>query len=247
MEDENFGGTKKLIKYFISQVDYKSYYFRVKKIENKEIDDEEIYIFDIDDPSYNNIKKIINNKIIKHNKIYDLNDGSFLNKLKKYMNTYCCVILSHETIMKMKNEGYDDDMRFICEMNDNNTLEFIKNNFLRFEFILSRHELRLHRIFGTLYDYCYLRKYIPYCIDYSNKTYYIINRDYKYIGSEQKAIINDNQFEREYLFNDGSTCWTRNEKINNECIKKIIEKYMEIINNRKCLNPDENTNKLMSL
>jgi hypothetical protein len=101
-------------------------------------------------------------------------------------------------------------------------------------------EFKIYKLNEQCYDYLYLRKYIPYCIEFNKitKNYYIINRDYEYIGYDNikclKYIENNidkNQedwgWSRIYLFNDSNKPW-----INKTNFKNYLKKYNhEKINN----------------
>jgi hypothetical protein len=90
---------------------------------------------------------------------------------------------------------------------------------------------------GIKYGYKTLRRNLPYIIEYNRvtKNYYLINRDYEYIGYQNiKSLENiendidrnqkDYGWTREYLFNDGTTPWS--DKNN---FKTYIELYQNII------------------
>jgi hypothetical protein len=96
------------------------------------------------------------------------------------------------------------------------------------------------------YDYkTYLRKYMPYLIRCNNdNNYYILNRDYEYIGLNTKYIEYDVK-EQFYLFNDGTKPW---DKVQN--LFKVFYEYKKIIKEKslkECLNQNEITEKIISL
>jgi len=103
------------------------------------------------------------------------------------------------------------------------------------------------KINNNYYDYKYLRKYIPYLIKYNSNNFYICNRDYEYNGLDIMETPNIINSKITYLFKDGSTCWTSDNKRNNNNLKKIILEYNELTKNKNCLNPNDETKKLMSL
>lgn len=101
-----------------------------------------------------------------------------------------------------------------------------------------------YKIDSKSYDYIYLRKYLPYVIRSNiNDDYYILNRDYEYIGLNTKSITSDIK-ENIYLFDDGSKPWDK---------KQYWIKYVNLIRKtikdrslNKCLNTDQNTVLLLS-
>lgn len=103
----------------------------------------------------------------------------------------------------------------------------------------------LYKINSKFYDYdTYLRKYIPYCVSWNiNNDYYILNRDYEYIGLNTKSIIYENKGQS-YLFNDGTTPWSEKQHFIKMCDKlKIIIKENCL---KECLNP-HNLNTILTL
>ena len=70
----------------------------------------------------------------------------------------------------------------------------------------------------------YLRKNFPYVLEISSHKdeIYAINRDYEYIGynTHRLADITDDykDFERTYIYNDGSKPWRSYKNYKNECI-----------------------------
>jgi hypothetical protein len=263
-DDESFGGQKKLIKIFISN-NYPEFIININEInKEKKIVDNEFIISDIECYEYEYIKQIITKKIIKNNKIYDLNDSSFICKLHKYKKKYD-IILSNKIIKHECYKNYDKK----CNLDKIKNLilsDCILNNFLYCDtFSLSSFQITFNdvtkivismvKLYDKLYDYQYLREYIPYVIEYCENEYYIINRDYTYIGLnvETSPDKKNKEWKRESLFNDGTTCWKReidakkDNEINNKFFKNIIMKYKHITKNKTCLNMNENTENLISL
>lgn len=103
----------------------------------------------------------------------------------------------------------------------------------------------LYKINSKYYDqFTYVRKYIPYLIRWNNDNdYYILNREYEYIGLDTK-YINYEQKGYLYTFNDSNPPW--NSK--NNFLNMYIE-YRRIIKDnslKKCLNPNSLTEKIIS-
>ena len=83
---------------------------------------------------------------------------------------------------------------------------------------------------------------MPYCIEWDiNKNYYLINRDYEYIGLNTKSIKELDGFmptERKYLFND--EC----EQLNKQSYIIFYDKYIKTVKGNslnECLNMHKNS------
>lgn len=242
-EDEAFGGTKKLIKIYINRHhnvdDIKRHDYIIEFIYIDEgLLKNKLYFNDINGYSYNYVKKIIDKKIIQTENIYDLNDCSFQKKINQCKKIYNDVIFLKETIEKItKNQEFME-----CEKN---TIEYLFkidclindlqccSNYDEYSFYSGHVDFKIYQINKKYYDYLYLRKNIPYCIEYNKitKNYYVINRDYEYIGYDKikclENIENDitqNDRIRIYLFNDDNTPWIN--------FKNYLKKFnLEKINN----------------
>lgn len=106
--------------------------------------------------------------------------------------------------------------------------------------------IRIYKINNKYYDYkTYLRKYIPYQIRWDmDNNYYILNRNYEYIGSGLK-YIDHTCGGQSYLFNDGCAPWH-----GKEYFIRMCEKYKEIIQTnklKKCVNPNKSTEDILML
>jgi hypothetical protein len=90
-----------------------------------------------------------------------------------------------------------------------------------------------------------IRKYSPYLIRWDmENNFYILNRDYEYIGLNTK-YIEYNMKGYHYLYNDGSKPWEDKQyliKMSNEYKKTIKENKLN-----ECLNKNEFTRKIISL
>ncbi len=250
-EDIEFGGTKKLIKIYINQhhigdnVERDDYIINFKYIYYKELEEYNLYIDNINDYPFNYIKKIIDNKIIQNGNIYDLNNNIFQKKINQYKKIYNNVIFSNETNDKIiKNQQYFDSLekntieylfKIDCLINDIPCCSYYNKHSFSFYPCFSHNEFTIYKLNEKYYDYLYLRKYIPYCIEFNKitKNYYVINRDYEYIGynnikclKDIENNINENQndwgWTRIYLFDDGNKPWIN--KIN---FKNYLKKYNE--------------------
>lgn len=106
--------------------------------------------------------------------------------------------------------------------------------------------ITLYKINSKYYDYeTFLRKYIPYVIRWDiNNNYYIVNRDYEYIGLNSK-YIDFRWVGQSWLFNDGNKPWDN--RINyirycNEYTKIIKENSL-----KECLNTHNSTTTILTL
>lgn len=99
------------------------------------------------------------------------------------------------------------------------------------------------KFFNKQYEYKFLRNYLPYCILTNKKTnkYTMINRDYKIIGTE---IYSGGG---EFLFNDGSTIWNKNKKMNEKNLILYKEKFKKLIKDKKCFNYNYHTFDILDL
>ena len=242
-EDKIFNGTKKLIKIFIESFDYINYKITIYDIDKyKEINKDILYINDINDPVYSNINKMITKNIIENNKIYNIDDLIFI---KKYNNVILSknildkLNINKKTINKIKLLFFYDTI-----INNNFYVSELCNNYFQID---SDTTLNIININDILYDYLYLRQFIPYIIEFNKTKFYILNRDYEYIKLNTKTIHKDDTFERKYLFNNQTTCWTNDKKYNNKMLNEIIHKYNIYTKNKECLNPDEITFKLFDI
>ena len=106
--------------------------------------------------------------------------------------------------------------------------------------------ITLYKINSKYYDYdTFLRRYIPYVIRWdSNNNYYILNREYQYIGMNTSCIEYEHVGQA-YLFNDGKKPW--------ESVKEYVMFYNEfnkVINDnslKDCLNEHVQTQHWLSL
>jgi len=102
----------------------------------------------------------------------------------------------------------------------------------------------IYKINSKFYDYkTYLRKYTPYVIRWNTENnYYILNRDYEYIGMNTKSI---EELNSEALFNDGTKPWEEEQHL-----IKMLNNYEKIIKEKElkeCLNKNEFTQNILSL
>jgi len=257
-EDIEFGGIKQLIKVYIKEYYIKDnikrddYIINFKYICNKQIEEDNLYIDNINDYSYNYIKKIIDNNIIQNDHTYDLNDVFFqknINKLKKIYNN---VIFSEKTNDRLINIKYLEKntitylFEIDCLINNIPCISYYNKNSFSFYPFSHLNEFKIYKINDKYYDKLYLYEYVPYCIEIFNNSYYILNRNYEYIGLGVKHINNYNGI-REYLLTDFEHIFTNDKNNINNYIKKLIKKYKELTQYKKCLNSNKNTDSILSI
>ncbi len=257
-EDILFGGNKKLIKINIYENNDFQIILKIKYIDdNKEVNETIIDMDKKDETKcYYYLQKLVNNKIIENDKIYDLNNDKFIKKLLKYKH-HNNVNLLPDTITEIKKLFYTyKSTNTIIEkyffndtiINDDLYVSMsISNNF--FEIYHTLHwskSFSIVKINNILYDLKYIKKYVPYNIRSNDENYYMLNRDYEYIGMNTKSLDFKFDYNDEYIYGDDNTCYNLY-YVNNKGFKNIIKNYMEITKNKICLNPNNETNKLMTL
>ena len=212
---------------------------------------------------------LISKKTVCIDKIYDINSNNFVNKINKtkfeitiennndfktdllnikfYCGTtekirqlfHCNTIINgclYSTMVK------EDDTYNIFKM-------FKKlKDFDNFRIDIGIQDyimIRLYKINSKYYDYTFLRKYMPYLIRWDiNNNYYIVNRDYEYIGLNNKFIDYVRGGES-YLFNDENKPWDNKNDYISYC-----NKYKKCINENSlndCLNSHNLTRTILNL
>lgn len=258
LEDEEFGGKKQLIIFTSISEDYCIY----NSISGKDyICETELYINSNSEKKF--INKLLKNKVIEANKIYDFNDIKFKNKTDRYKKKIN--VIMHEDTYKKYNKniiygdnsgdtqyymakkysleyyiGHDtiiNNMYNVLHTGDN---FYIGSGFANDEIM----RLSITKIMNILYDRKYLRKYIPYIVELNNLgQYYIMDRDYEYIGLGDKYIeMSDEDWNRIYLYDNGCKAFDEEEFFKIACIK-----FIYLTKNKECLNSNEHTDKLISL
>jgi hypothetical protein len=214
---------------------------------------------------------LISKKSVCLDKIYDINSNDFINKINKtkfdikienyddfkthlppieYCNCNCKITekirqLFHcNTIMNgclystiAKEHENDDIFKIFKKLKDfDNLLIDVGIQ----EYIL----LTLYKINSKYYDKTFLRKYTPYLIRWdNNNNYYIVNRDYEYIGLNSKSIDYITGGEA-YLYNDGNKPY---DNINNYI--RFCNEYKRIVNDnslKNCLNMHNSVNIMLT-
>jgi hypothetical protein len=206
----------------------------------------------MDDDEYSYLRLLFKNKIIQNNKIYDLNDENFIKSINDCKKIYNNVIFSETVFNKIQNyhnlpinnpnyvENNIDKKLFhlfkIDSIINNLYGNFVNNNCL-YLYAGGCNSTQFHivKIDDKYYDRLYLRKILPYCINYNiyTKEYYIINRNQVYIGYDDNTYfleeIQDNKKDWKIVpvFNDGN-----NPTINEENYQTYIKNYQQIKKNK---------------
>jgi hypothetical protein len=160
-------------------------------------------------------------------KWYD-NDECFVNKIRKIFN--CNMVINNDTYATVYDPQDKEDMFKKFNKLKNFDSFSIDVGTHKYDFIYG-----IRKINSKFYDSeTFLRKYTPYLIR-SNKDddYYILNRDYEYIGLNCK-IINEEEKNSHYLFKDGERPW----EDKNDYVKYCNKYKKTLLSNslKKCLN-----------
>jgi hypothetical protein len=213
---------------------------------------------------------LINKKLVCLDKIYDIHSTDFITKINK-TKFYINIENYDDFQIHLTNDKFDCKIReknwqlFHCNtiintclystmVKEDETYDIFKkfkklkdyDNFRIDVGIYDYNIIRLYKINSKYYDYkTFLRKYIPYVIRWDiNNNYYIVNRDYEYIGLNSKSI--DYMCGGDVsLFNDGNKPWdNRNNYI------RFCNEYKKIIKENslnECLNMHNSTRTILTL
>ena len=216
-----------------------------------------------DDKKY--FDMLVKQQIIIPNKIYNLRSKKFINtitKMKVYINNIDTFINTHNIINDT--EIYTEIYKILCYnlVINNEIYASIENDIFKknkkikdfdriyinigYGFTHNWEFIDLYKINKKYYDYkSFLRKYTPYEIIWDiNKNYYILNRDYKYIGLNLK-YIDFKPVGSAYLFNDGTKPWDSKRNYITFC-----NNYKRVLNDnllKECLNMHNLTTEILSL
>lgn len=245
--------------YYINSelMDYLHDYYEYERFDNYIINQYTIDEIDYAD-GLHYFQYLINKKLVCVDKIYDINSTDFINEINKtkfYINIenyddfqihltnikiyddisekfrqlfHCNTIVNTSLYSAMvKDETYDIFKKF-------KNLKDYTNFRIDVGDRLNYIPITLYKINSKYYDETFLRKYTPYLIRWDiNNNYYIINRDYEYIGLNSKSIDYTKKGHA-YLFNDGNKPFNDGNnyiRFCNEYIKIIKENSL-----KECLN-----------
>jgi len=280
-EDEKYGGTKKLLKICMEE---RNKIIIFKYIGHDLIIEEEI--IDLREKRYKCLQKyfqqLIINNVIKKNKIYDLNDSAFLDELDLYKENLNITLSintkkSKDEILKIfksrketKSNGVltiiyyyiltnlilnDEIYCYFTEEEESSNDSFIiifDNTFF------PTYYFSVIKIHNNYYDCDYIIKNFPYLIEKNNNKYYILNKDYEYIGLNTKSnpdICNSIDFEN--LINNSAKIqksnkekkWERiyihrnydHPELDKELFIDLCKNFNNLTKNMECLNMNEDT------
>lgn len=214
--------------------------------------------------------QLIRGRKIHIDKIYDINSNDFITKINKTKNDITIEnFIDFQTHLTNNSSGSNSVISKIRRIFERNTIindtlyssivaqtetynvfNKIKNlkDFDKITIVveLSDYIPTLYKINSKYYDYdTFLRRYIPYVIRWdSNNNYYILNREYEYIGLNTRYL----EYEcvgNAYLFNDGKKPW--------ESLEEYVMFYNEfkkVINDnslKDCLNEHVQTQHWLNL
>jgi len=298
-EDEKYGGTKKLLKICMEE---RNKIIIFKYIGDGDDDDDLIIeeeIIDLREKRYKCLQKyfqqLIKNNVIKKNKIYDLNDSAFLDKLDLYKEKFN-ITLSINT-----KKSKDEILKSIEVTKSNSVLTIINyciltNLILNDEiycyfteeeessndsFIITidytffkTYYFSVIKMHNNYYDRDYIIKNFPYLIEKNknNNKYYILNRDYEYIGLNTKSnqdICNSINSEIDFenlinnLINNSAKIqksnkekkWERiyihrnyqNPELDKKLFIDLCNNFNNLTKNMECLNMNEDTISLLNV
>lgn len=274
-DDESFGGKKKLIKVLCEHNRNRIYTYYIN--DEKQLDNIFLQRYWFQKDAYDNsdyISKLLDNNIIQDGMIYDFNDSCFIKKLNKH-KIKISITYTEENIIDIISKFKTLDQTKIgfkierilynnCLLNKEIYCDYI-NNTLDIEFILpydnsiqtSYINIRCIKKlidvieFNTIkYDYSFLRKYTPYMIEINDNQYYLYNRDYQVIyTNDEKYFIENWNGKRIYLYKDESnpisSHYTQKER--RKLMNDMISKYRDITLNKSCMNMNENTRMILNL
>jgi hypothetical protein len=268
LSDISFGGKSLLIKTYIEDNSIKKQliiFFIDSNFDSKTLNS-------LSFPFNHFIYKLIKHRIIQNNHIYDLHNLTFYNQIFNFKNIHNNVVLSeplndlfnhvfnsqiNNTQNKIYNLFYYDtfiNQQFNVNILNSNFFHIdtynykLKNKFLSHNFDSINYGIfSIVKIKNNFYDTFFLRLYIPYIILYNNTHFYILNREYQFIGLNTQVSYSKNSFLTYQLFKDNSTCWTDDFETNFINLSNIIHKYNSITKNKICLNPNEETTKIFNI
>jgi len=217
------------------------------------------------DNYYNNI---IKHKVIENNKTYDLNDVRFIKRLNKYkhsiklhysdkldyINDKYRLHFKYKYILinfYIRNNAILNDVIYCGLIKNNCYINFISNDGLEklndpwYRNTTVDLQINIKTINSFGFDYDYLKKYTPYCININNDEYYMLNRDYKGINTDNAYTLID--YKQIYLHKGGECPWAydKEEEIK-ELYKKLSETLKNTTTNKICLNENEHTNIILT-
>lgn len=218
------------------------------------------------DNYYNNI---IKNKVIENNKTYDLNDVRFIRRLDKYKHSIklnysdklAYITDKYRLHFKKKfnliefyiqNNAILNDVIYCGLIKDMCYINFVSDDGLEKlndpnndTNTLVDLQIHIKTINSFGFDYDYLVKYTPYCININYDEYYMVNRDYNGITTDNAYTLMD--YKQIYLHKGGEFPggYDKEEKIK-VLYNKLSETLKKTTTNKICLNENKHTNIILT-
>jgi hypothetical protein len=259
---------KIIIKYIDCEINDWNY----TTIHNYMVKEEEAYRDEFDNTYFkykdNYYDNLIKYKAIENDKIYDLNDSKFVKKLDKYKHS---VQLHYSDKLEFITDKYrlhsnckysliefhmqnnailNDDIYCSLYENDSCHIYFVSKDWFENE---NNHntivdiKMNIKTINGFGFDYEYLKRYSPYCINlYNSGEYYMLNRDYKIITHEDERYA-DGKYKQLHLHRGNETPCAYNKEIEIKILyNKLLAKLKETTTNKICKNENKHTNIILT-
>ena len=239
-------------KYF--SVKYKDNYYN-KIIKNKVIENNKTY--DLNDVRFirrldkykHYIKLHYSDKLDYINDKYRLHFKEKFNLIEFYIQNnailndviYCGLIkdvcyinfISDDGLEKLKDPNYQ--------------YNYIDNSFDKYSNTIVDLEIYIKTINNFGFDYDYLEKYTPYCININNDEYYMLNRDYKGITTDNAYTLMNYKQIWLWLHKGNQRPWNYDKEEEIKVLyKKLSETLKKTTTNKICLNENEHTNIILT-
>jgi len=237
--------------------------YMVKEVEAYRDEFDNTY-FEYKDNYYDNL---IKHKVVENSKIYDLNDSKFVKKIDKYKHS---VQLHYSDKLEyiadkyrlhsnckysliefhmLNNAILNDNIYCSLYENDSCHIHFVSKDWFENE---NNHntivdvKMYIKNINGYGFDYEYLKRYSPYCINlYDSGEYYMLNRDYKIITDEDMVYSEHRQ--QIYLHGGNETPWAYNKEEEIKVLyQKVLSKLNETTANKICQNENQHTSIILT-
>ncbi len=186
--------------------------------------------------NYNKFKIFLNNLYLKKNIKFDCEIEKKINQL-----FYCNMLINNELYTTMfKKHDNDNVIETFNKFKDLNQFLIDVGN-------TDYCTVKIYKINTKFYHYeSYLLIYIPYILIWDQSgNYYIINREYDYIGMDNNKLKLKGRLDKScYLFNGRNTPWSNKQQFINMCNK--YEKIIKDNQLKNCLNLHEFTKNILS-
>jgi hypothetical protein len=227
-EHQYYGGNKNLFK-----VVYENNNYIVKCIEGDILIKNNVHI-----------EKIINNKVIELNKIYDFNNKKLVDNIYNFATNIDIenIDILKNNILYNINKDYNFKNIFSNYIINNYIIPYSNNNEIwnnieiKVFNINNEKKIEIIKVNNKYYELNNFKNYVGYIIVYNiiDKTYFMIDNNYNSIGEDHENIYTEFNNERENLYKYDEQPWTSEDNF-----LKYINKLNNIINNNnllKCTN-----------